>query len=295
MMDLHVARSLCAAAAAFLGQPVEPRRWLRGGDESRVLKVRAAGTDLVAIATSSRLSNDEIAWAHAVARHAHESVPEVVIPIVRNGQSTVRWGNGCVAVYPFVAAKLAKRTSPRHRIAAAGLLARLHRALLGWKGGQRPASKSATPPPPLPPAMADMELAIWWREQQSSALSSAIHGDYYQRNLLCLGEAIVGVIDWHDAQVGPLAVEVAGATFEFCRDSGNRLDTGAAQLFIDAYRASGGPVPNAEIAVLSNFMRVWLQRDVALNLLCGAQPGDPYIQRQVAAFRRLVDEAWVPR
>ena len=281
--------SLCEAAARHFDLDLTPSAWLAGGDEALVLKATGGGSVFVLHASPDRLSREELLWAHSVAQHAARSVPQAISPIERHGTTLCRWRNRSVALYPFVDGDLVKRTDPLQQLAAARALAKVHVALLDWNGGPRPNADANRGEAISSQVMSDTGLDSWWERTRGASLHSVIHGDFYQRNLIARGSEIVGIIDWHDCTIAPLALELAGAAFEFSRDENHGLDVGRARGFTAAYRAAGGPVPTHDLASLGQFMRMWLRRDVALNLLCGTDLSDPYIARQIAAFRNLAD------
>ena len=96
--------------------------------------------------------------------------------------------------------------------------------------------------PADPNALHDPALDEWWASVGPGLTRGPTHGDYYRRNLLCTGGRIVGVIDWHDASIRSLAVELAGATFELCRSDEHVLQCDWADEFVASYRSAGGPV-----------------------------------------------------
>lgn len=293
--DNCTAHSLCGTAEKFLTCHLTPIRWLKGGDEALVLHVQGPEGPLVLHGSSPRLSCVELMWSHAVARHAHHSVPQVVIPLDIEGRTLFKWRGRHVAVYPFVAGNLLDRDDRHFRKAAAELLAKLHLALLDWTGGPRPLGQCPIESVALPSDLLDGELDDWWRiNRASGVVTTAIHGDYYERNLLCSADAITGVIDWHDATVAPLAMELAGATFAFCRDTEHALEVSKANNFVASYRAAGGPISENEVASLVHFIRLWLRRDVALNLISGSETHDSYIREQIRAFTQLAQFKWKP-
>jgi aminoglycoside phosphotransferase (APT) family kinase protein len=150
-------------------------------------------------------------------------------------------------------------------------------------------------PPPDPPDLRDPELDAWWLSVQDRAfLSSATHGDYYRRNLLCAKRRIVGVIDWHDASVQPLAVELSGATFEMCRDDEHLLQLDRANDFVASYRVAGGPVPERELDMLLPLIRLWVRNDARGSLAHIGHTDDGYAARQMRAFRALASCEWRP-
>ena len=87
----------------------------------------------------------------------------------------------------------------------------------------------------------------------------------------------------------PQALELAGATFEFCKDEQHVLSMSRAREFVVDYRAAGGPVDAREIDLLMGLMRIWLRRDALGSLAWGSTLEDAYVQGQVRAFHALVD------
>ena len=106
--------------------------------------------------------------------------------------------------------------------------------------------------------------------REEGFLSSATHGDYHRRNLLCENGEVVAVIDWHDAVVRPLAVELSSAVFELCTDDEHRLQLDRADEFVATYLAAGGPASDDEIEILLPLIRLWIRDDVRSSLACGS-------------------------
>lgn len=239
--DREVAQSLCAAAERFVGDTLEPAQWLEGGYEALVLKAEGRQGAIVLHASSSVRSRAELSWCDAVARQARKTVPQVVVPVERNGDTLAAWRGGLLAVYPFVDGFRLDHNDPNLRREAAQVLAKIHRGLLGWSGGLRRAATWETALAKLPVSLRDDALDAWWNAAKAeSVLTSVIHGDYYRGNILCAHGKISGVIDWHDADSAPLALELAGAIFELCRDGDLVPKSTLAMDFIEAYRKSGG-------------------------------------------------------
>lgn len=288
MKDQEIALSLCAAAEAFVGSAVTPVQWLEGGYEALVLQAEGSQGAIVLHVSSSQRSRADLSWCHAVARHAHRVVPQVVVPIERDGNTLVQWRDRLLAVYPFVIGSTLDHKDPDLRSEAAGLLAKLHRGLLDWSGGSRPSGTWETSLAELPIALRSDDLDSWWNVAEAEGVvTSVIHGDYYRGNILCVGGTIAGVIDWHDAETAPLALELAGAVFELCREGELVPKVTLARDFLDAYRDSDGPVPEHEMASLARYMRLWIRRNVVKSLSVGSDELDPYLQEQVKAFRHL--------
>jgi Ser/Thr protein kinase RdoA (MazF antagonist) len=120
------------------------------------------------------------------------------------------------------------------------------------------------------------------------------HGDYYRRNLLCANNKVVGVIDWHDSAIRPLAAELASATFELCKNDEHVLQFDTANEFVRAYREAGGPIHDSEINLLLPLIRVWLRNDALLSLAYDGHSGSDYATKQVRAFSDLAYSNWTP-
>lgn len=293
--DREVALSLCAAAKSFVGSTPTPVHWLEGGYEALALKAETSQGPIVLHVSSSERARAELSWCHAVARHAHKAVPQVVVPIKHDGDTLAEWHDRLLAVYPFVNGSTLDHNDPSLRVEAARLLANLHRGLLNWSGGPRPSGTWETALAELPESLRDNDLDAWWNAADAeSVVTSVIHGDYYRGNILCVGSTIAGIIDWHDAEIAPLALELAGAVFELCREGELVPKVTLARDFIGAYRESDGPVPEQEIASLVRYMRLWIRRNVVKSLSVGTDELDPYIQQQISAFRSLATAEWKP-
>ncbi len=293
--DREVALSLCAAAEGLVGSTLTPLQWLEGGYEALVLKAEGRQGAIVLHVSSSQRSRAELSWCHAVARHAHRTVPQVVVPIERDGNTLAEWRDRLLAVYPFVSGSTLDHKDPSLRIEAARLLAKLHRGLLDWSGGPGPSGTWETALAELPLSLRDDDLDAWRNAAEAEGVAtSVIHGDYYRGNILCVGSTIAGVIDWHDAEIAPLALELAGAVFELCREGELVPQVTLARDFVGAYRDSDGPVPEQEIASLVRYMRMWIRRNVVKSLSGGSDELDPYMQQQISAFRTLATAEWKP-
>ena len=289
--------SLVRAAEPFLGALAQSAEWLEGGDEALVLRV---GTDLgevVLHASPPWRRRKELEWAHAVVRHAHTRVPEVVAPFVRRGRTAFEWHGRLVAAFPFVAGEPLDRDDAVLRADAARLLALIHTALLDCSAGPRPESLALNHGPPADlDDLNDPALGAWWAAVRGQGFIVApTHGDYYRRNLLCVNRRIAGVIDWHDSSIRPAALELAGATFELCRNDEHVLQLDRADAFIELYRAAGGPVPNREVEFLLSLIRLWIRNDVRSSLAHGGDVSDDYVAKQIRAFRELASCEWRPR
>jgi Ser/Thr protein kinase RdoA (MazF antagonist) len=292
-----IERSLVRAAEPFLGTRAQSSRWLDGGDEALVLFVATDHGAVVLHASPPWRTRAELEWVHAVVRHARTRVPEVVAPFERGGRTVFEWQGRVVAAFPFIAGEMLDRDDPVLRADAARLLALIHTALLDCSAGARPESGARRPVPPADPDdLSDPGLDAWWLSVRAQGFMVTLtHGDYYRRNLLSANRRIVGVIDWDDAGVRPAAVELAGATFELCRNDEHVLQLDRADAFIEGYRAAGGPVPNREVQFLLPLIRLWIRDDVRSSLAHGSAASDAYVAKQMRAFRELAASEWRPR
>jgi Ser/Thr protein kinase RdoA (MazF antagonist) len=295
--DSSIETSVCSAAQGFLETSLEFSRRLEGGYEAIVLRAECSQGSVVIHVSPVWRTRAELEWSYCVARVAQRYVPEIVLPIQRENQSVFEWNSRMVAVFPFIEGSALERENLELRIQAAKCLARIHRALLNWQGGDRPKSSNNGGLYEVTD-LNDAALDVWWKSINDSAnrlLTSATHGDYYRNNLLCTGDRVVGIIDWHDALVRPLALELAGAIFEFSRDDQHFFQIDRAEDFIAGYITAGGPVPRSELELLVPLIRLWIRSDVMASLRFGATVGDEYVDKQIRAFQSWKGVQWVPR
>jgi len=271
---------------------------LEGGDEAIVLRADSADGPLVVHISPSWRTRAELTWAHSVARYAKKSIPQVVAPLERNRTTLFEFDGRLAAVFPYVCGQMLNREDSLLREKAAKLLAAIHCALQTWDGGSRPGPGPGKPALfSDPDGLDDPTLDRWWvRAKKHGFKPGPTHGDYYRRNLLCIGQQILGVIDWHDASVRPLVVELAGATFEFCRNDDHVLDFKRADAFVAAYRNSGGPVPDSELTLLLPLIRLWIRNDARNSLAYDQGSGaNEYAEKQISAFQALSACSWQPK
>lgn len=284
-------RPLLALLEDLLHERLRPVQRLGGGHEAMVFRLEGKRRAIALHISPPWRTRAELEWVHDIAAAARRSVPQVVTPIRGPTGTVIEWAGRCVTLFPFVAGGALDREDPALRAEAARLLAAIHRALVGWADGARPPTGAGRPN--LRTDVADLEdpgLDRWWETVRSGGLvRGATHGDYYPGNVLCREGRVVGIVDWHEARVGALALELAGATFEFCRDDRHVLLTRRAQAFVGAYREAGGPLPDREIAMLLPLMRWWVREDARTSLAWSAESANPYARKQVEAFWRLAD------
>lgn len=264
---------------------------LAGGDDSEVFRARGESLDIVVHVLPEWMTAERIGWIHDFVRHVRLEVSEAVTPLEYRGRSVQEVNGRLVTISPYISGSPLTRESRAQRDSAAETLARIHNRSMCWvdAGAGGGADRIGRALRPLPSQLRDGELDRWWSEASGGMLQAAIHGDYYRGNLLCGGGRVVGVVDWHDAHVSPLLLEVAGATFEMCRDDGHGLDEARARQFVAAYAALG-PIPPDELALLPRAMRVWIRMDVQTSIAYSDGEVSEYARRQMRAFDEL--RAW---
>lgn len=193
---------------------------------------------------------DQVQRSCAVATSFADVVPLVPKPLTTcDGATALLWRENPVVVWPFVAGHPLDRNDRAQRRLAAQLLAELHRAALNLNGPAPDPSAgtyATRPTGPNPPGVpADPELDDWLRRWQERAVEPRgwMHGDFFHGNIVCSNGNIAGLIDWDDAQYGPLITELAAATWEFaCTSDRDNLAIDSARDFLAGYARAGGPV-----------------------------------------------------
>ena len=212
---------------------------LHGGDEGIVYRVDLASESFVVRVAPQWETHARLEWAAQVATHAARSVPSVVAPLPIGSAHTTSMHGRAATLFPFVQGSHLNRDHPPHRYDAAKQLAAIHSALLDFPI----AGPSQNAVAHMPSELFDRRLDEWL-VGTDALLNGVAHGDYYRRNLLCRNDAIVGIVDWVDASRRPLILEVAGATFELCKDDSHNLHFDRADEFILNYQEANGPVPD---------------------------------------------------
>jgi Ser/Thr protein kinase RdoA (MazF antagonist) len=241
----------------------------------------------------------EVEWCYQVARAAAADAPEVALPLVgRDGAIALATPGGPVSVFPFVFGTPLETESATLRIAAAELLARLHRGM-----ARGPLVQSARPPsgPDAPGGLRsftavkelpDPDLDLWEEGLSEAGFATGlVHGDFYRANVVCTDTRIVGVIDWLEAEHEFLCQELGWSIWEFSQnDRGDDLIDERANAFLAAYLRAGGPVPPRDLRDLVLFIRRRLRQEVGRERLTAARgrPFDPeYVNSEVRAFKTL--------
>lgn len=260
-------------------------------------RVESIDGPLVVHASPAWRGKEELAWVHDLLRFTARQAPEAVAPLLaRDGSTLIAHRGWWLSLFPFVPGAFLDREDAVQREAAARLLARMHRAMLGWKApGRRPSPPPARLPPiPDPSELVDAALDAWRAGLAGSAEPLAhgpIHGDYYRRNVLWHDGQISGVIDWFESRIAYLIDEVAWSTWEFAKTAaGDDLHLDRAQDFLAAYLDEGGPVSPCEFQHVVPAIRWRLRAEVraALTAASRGMPWDPeYMAEEIRAFGRL--------
>ncbi len=264
-----------------------------GGDECLLWHVTAPRPVVVRAAPSWR-SDAELRWAYGVAAALRAYVPEVVTP---ESAAIVRWRGRAVTVWPYVPGRHLDRERPDDRAAAARLLARLHRAALmvadpGNRPPNDPDGPTDWPRAATIDGMVDHELddtlASWHTGAGVSAPRGPLHGDFYRRNLL-VGSGPLALLDWDEARIDAVLVELAWSVWEFCH-IGSAFDRDRARGFLADYRRAGGPP--YDVGMIVPFIRERLRWEVARSRAAAAA-GEyhdlEYEAGEVCAFALLRD------
>lgn len=286
-LDAEFGERIAHAVASEWGFPVGSARRLHGGQESVVYRV---GDHVVRVGPSWRTVAD-LNWSGSVASAAARHVPQAIAPVPTPDARTVIEVEGRpVTVWPFIPGHRGDDLDARQRGQAAGLLARLHRALAQLEPGPPPAR--AVPAVPVPD-LADEQLDAWLAGfRRAHRPRQPVHGDFYAGNVIVDRGRIVAVLDWDEARIAAPEWELAGAAWEWGagRDT---LDLTEAGRFVDRYLAEGGTAPAIDETALRQLIRERIRREVAYDRAttpadAGPDPEDAaYRHRQVEAFRAL--------
>lgn len=281
---------LSEVVSEWLAAPVSLEAQIVNGDEAEVWLGRHAGGRIVVHVSPAWRRADQLRWCHDVARDASAFVPEVVPPLRVGDESYTSWNGRLVALFPFVDGQTLDREDPSQVAQAATFLARIHGVLLE-------ARPPAAPAPPVAPVAAsrwphdprleDKDLDRAWAGVRDGLISGICHGDYYRRNVLVADGQVRGVIDWHDAYVGPLVGEVAFAAWEFGHDEELQLSRRMFDHFLRVYRRDARHLPAEDYDIVPVAARVKLRENILWALAHGASLEDEYQRKQLDSFWAL--------
>jgi Ser/Thr protein kinase RdoA (MazF antagonist) len=291
---------LVRAVEQRYGFRISVRKPLAGGHANDVFLVDSPRGALVLRRKHPPSDPVSIGWEHRLLARLASDLPEIPAPVrALDGSTFLMYAGDAVWLVPAVRGVPADRRDECHRVAAARLLGRLHRATCDVEA---PARRGVDGLAQLPSLGVD-GLPAAWRErvarQRDEALAllaevgkrrprtGVVHGDFFPGNVLVRDAEVVGLVDWEEAHVGWLATDLATGAWEFCRrPSGDDFDRAAADRFIEAYRKAGGAVPDAEDDVLVPLIRIKRVLEV-LRAPTDRDVDWEYQGRNVAAFNRL--------
>ncbi|QXJ25477.1 phosphotransferase [Actinomadura graeca] len=271
-----------------------PAERLFGGEESAAYRLG----DVVVRVSPAWRGEAETEWCHAVAAHAAARMPEAVAPLrARDGATVVRVDGRPLSLWPHVEGEWPDEDDPGMRTLAAGVLARLHRALASYRPPPRPAASFAATgmdgkPPEDVPGLADPALDRWLAAFHGRGTArQVVHGDYYSANTLARGGRLVAVLDWDECFVAAPEYEVAAAALEWT-DAPAGTQEQRRRFVADYHRAGGtaGPMDDETVAQL---IRHRLRREAAYFELArrrGVQHDEDdlaYHEERNAAFFKL--------
>lgn len=284
-MGQHVGVTrLADVVSEWLATPVTLEARIHNGDEAEVWAASYDGERVVVHVGPPWRRPEDLRWCHEVAREAGKAVPEAVAPIRVRGRSFTVWNDRVVAVFPFVEGDVLDREDAGQVAAAASVLASIHKSLLASPLCSTP---RRTSPVETGGLLRDTGLDQQWSAVVDKLRVGVCHGDFYRRNVLVAAGRVCGVIDWHDAYVGPLIGEVAFAAWEFGHDDGLNLNATMFELFVATYMRSSDHLPSSEYEVLPIATRVRLRENILGAVAHGASTDDAYHKMQVRAFWQL--------
>lgn len=275
---------LAEVVSQWLATPVRLEAQIVNGDEAEVWAASYGGKRVVVHVSPPWRRPEELRWCHDLASEAAKAVAEAVAPIRVRGRSFTVWNDRVVAVFPFVEGDVLDREDATQVAGAARVLARIHKALLAAPSRSTP---HRTSPVDTGGLLRDSELDLQWSAVVGGLRVGVCHGDFYRRNILVADGKICGVIDWHDAYVGPLIGEVGFAAWEFGHDDRLNLNETMFEVFVETYMRSSDHLPPSEYEVLPVATRVRLRENILGAIAHGASTDDAYRQMQVRAFWQL--------
>lgn len=291
---------LLRAVEERYGLAVSVHRRLEGGYANDVFLVESPRGLLVLRRAHSPTDRESIAWEHALVARLAREVRQVPVPLpALDGSTFFTFHGDAVWLVPAIDGRPADRGDERHRVEAARLLGRLHRAASALDVQPRPgidglAQLRRLGVDGLPASLRDgvrrcrrEALALLDDAAAQRPRTGMVHGDYFPGNVLVREGAAVGLVDWEEAHVGWPAADLANGAWEFCRHpSGVDLDREAAARFGSAYREAGGPFAGDVDRLLVPLIRVRRVLEV-LRAPTDRHVDWEYQRRNLEAFDRL--------
>lgn len=275
---------LAESVSEWLGTDILLDAPVLNGDEAEVWVAWRSDERIIVHVSPVWRNPDDLGWCHNLASVSSRTVREAIAPVRVGGRSFTSWNSRLVAVFPFVEGAVLNRDDPVEVAAAATMLARVHQSLLRAEIGPRlPTARTGF----VDLRLRDTRLDRRWKAIRERAVTGFCHGDFHRRNLLVADRRIQGVVDWHDAYVGPLIGEVAFAAWEFAHDDNFVVNASTFDLFLRTYQQSAKHLPPSDYEFVPVATKVKLRENILSALAGGASVDDEYQQMQLSAYREL--------
>jgi Ser/Thr protein kinase RdoA (MazF antagonist) len=223
----------------------------------------------------SDLSREQVRYEHAVTGQLHDTVREVVAPLLgRDGETLQTWQGRDLSLFPYIDGVLGTDVEPATRWQqAATILARIHRASTSLAVGRPPDQSRMVDEQPtmwstvrpvlereLPPT-AEVGKLLSFFDSEAAALEAwldslrrsgrqlrrgVVHGDFNPRNMIFSQDRLVALIDWEHCHLDALAYETAGVA----------LEAPDPLAFWRAYLDADGPLNADDIDLFDGFARI---------------------------------------
>lgn len=106
---------------------------LEGGYWNQTLKIKTEKGDFVARISRPRAQAKSIFYQHNLMKFMHDRIPEVPLPVAgKNGETFFVYESKIVSLASFLQGEMASRKNTKHQTSAAKVLAKMHRAALGF-------------------------------------------------------------------------------------------------------------------------------------------------------------------
>ncbi len=274
-----------------------------GGIPNSTFKVTTRlKTIVVRVYGQGQSSLEHITLEHEVLAHLEKfDFPSPRLISAKDGQTLQQWKDYwvCAAEYiPGVTADKVKRTTKMARNVG-HLITDYEKAMLSInvkiprdetfiKRGEYALNS-------LPPALASRNWKMdisnvdyqWERSSKffidnaSLLRSNIIHADIWPPNMLCIGEQIVGLVDFDDCCYGALIIDLALALMEFSMFDDVVMDDNLAKELIAGYIQNGGVITSLERNAIFDAMEMACAMWLAYNVIESPiyEEADIYLQR----------------
>ena len=214
-----------------------------------------------------RVAAEDLPFFLGLMEHLAKAGVHCPLPVkTRDGQSLVNLNRRNAAIVTFLTGIALRRPDVAHCAAGGAALAGLHKAGEGFAlsranalgpPGWRPLAEAIHGADTIEDGLAalingslDDITAAWPRDLPSGV----IHADFFPDNILFMGDAVGGVIDFYFACNDFYVYDLATMLNSWCFELDGSYNITKGQAVINAYRAAR-PLSDAEIAALPVLMR----------------------------------------